>query len=188
MREAIIEYSSVGCICTEILPHVMLGNTIDRGYMQTIIDRDLLGLLPPARERGNTSRHRHPPTRASRNTLAIRRAEDAKMQSLYSKNQTECPCREMVWSTISEHVGFYPCRFAKLLQECRGNMSKADIIKVQKLLGPRPLQYTDRGNTPNDTGIGPTLRHTHINVFTFSLNGLFARYRRFARTLVFCAF
>ena len=41
VREAIIEYSSVACLCPEILQHIILGNSIDRGYMQTLIDRDL---------------------------------------------------------------------------------------------------------------------------------------------------
>ena len=47
VRDDIVTYSSVACISPEILQLVILGNTIDRGYTQTMIDRDLLELLPP---------------------------------------------------------------------------------------------------------------------------------------------
>ena len=50
VRDAIVTYSSVACISPEILQHVILGNVIDRGSVQTLIDRDLLELLPQSRK------------------------------------------------------------------------------------------------------------------------------------------
>ena len=57
------------------------------GHVQTTIDRDLLGLLPPVEGRGH---HDKPTCQEARNARARRRAEYARIQSLYRKSRTAC--------------------------------------------------------------------------------------------------
>ena len=87
VRAAILAQAREADVCPELLEHALqlvpLGTDCN---MQELIDRDLLGLLPPAERHGHGQQHQ-PPRQEARTARAQRRADYAKVQSLYKTSR-----------------------------------------------------------------------------------------------------
>ena len=87
LKAAIARQASDALIDPELLLYATQSPHGADGRVQTTIDRDLLGLFPPAEGRGHRNQ---PKCQEARNARARRRAEYSRIQSLYRKSRTAC--------------------------------------------------------------------------------------------------
>ena len=87
LKAAIIRQADNALIDPELLLYATQSPHGADGRVQEIIDRDLLGLLPPVVGRGHRDKHK---CQEARNAHARRRAEYARIQSLYRRSRTAC--------------------------------------------------------------------------------------------------
>ena len=87
LRAALASQAETALIDPELLTYVTQAPRGDPGIIQTTIDRDLLGLLPPVEGRGHQDQ---PPCQEARNARARRRAQYSRIQALYRKSRRAC--------------------------------------------------------------------------------------------------
>lgn len=87
--ETILEQAELANILPELLEYVTCGEDINPRHVQELIDRDLLGLLPPV-ESNDRRNQRPPPPQEARTARAQRRRDYAKTQSLFRKSRSGC--------------------------------------------------------------------------------------------------
>ena len=87
LKAAIAKQDDNALIDPELLLYATQSPHGADGRVQETIDRDLLGLCPPVEGRGHRDKHE---CQEARNAHARRRAEYARIQSLYRKSRTAC--------------------------------------------------------------------------------------------------